>query len=69
MCLKKVPGFSQVLSLFYALYQLVFTGSSKTPGSDVIQNLNTSGSNTSPITTPNQTQQPNTVTLPDTNKK
>jgi hypothetical protein len=48
---------------------LFFTGSAKAPGSDVIQNLNTSGSNTAPITTPNQTQNPNTVTLPDTSKK
>jgi len=61
--------FASVVALLCIISSLFFTGAAKAPGSDVIQNLNTSGSNTAPITTPNQTQNPNTVTLPDTSKK
>src|SRR4051794_18817805 len=56
--------FAGVVAVLCIISSLFFTGPAKTPGSEVIQNLNTGGSNTAPVTTPNQTQNPNTVTLP-----
>ena len=60
-------GIVCMLCIFSPLF---FTGSaSNTPGSDVLKNLNTNGSNTAPATTTPATQPPNTVNPADTNSK
>ena len=61
--------FACIVGVLCIISSLFFTGAAKTPGSDVIQNLNTGGSNTAPVTTPNQNQKPNTITIPDSKKK
>src|SRR5438552_19007631 len=61
--------FAGIVALLCIISSLFFTGAAKTSGSEVIQNLNTNGSNTAPAAKPNTTQNPNTVTPPDTNKK
>lgn len=55
------------LICFLSIVSVLFFGSStQTPGSDVLKNLNTSGSNTIPAPAPNTTQPNNTITLPQT---
>jgi len=63
--------FAGIVGVLCILSSLFISGSSKTPGSDVIQNLNTGGSNTAPLKAPNATQPANTTPLPpaDSNKK
>jgi preprotein translocase subunit SecG len=61
--------FSGILAVLCIVSVLFFSGNTATPATKAVQNLNTNGSNTAPLnTTPNTTQNPNTVTLPDTNK-
>lgn len=61
--------FAGVVGLLCVISSLFFTGSSSNPGSDVIKNLKTSGSNTAPVTTPDASQQPNTAPLNDSPAK
>lgn len=61
--------FAGILAVLCVISTLFFSGSTESPGTQVIKNLNTSGSNTAPAN-PNTTQQPaGTVPLPDSPKK
>lgn len=55
--------FAGLVGLLCIVSVLFFSGSSKSPGSDVLQNLNTNGSTTAPLQSPNATQQNNTAPL------
>ena len=57
--------FAGIVGILCVTSTLFFSGSTSTPGSDVIKNLKTSGSNTAPAATPNAAQPNNTVILPD----
>jgi len=61
--------FAGIIGFLCIISSLFFSGTNKAPGSDVIQNLNTSGSNTAPANSQNANPN-NTITLPkaDSNK-
>ena len=61
--------FAGIVGLLCIVSSLFFSGGTATnPGSEVLKNLKTSGSNTAPATTPDASQQPGNVPL-DTNQK
>lgn len=61
--------FAGIVGVLCIISPLFFTGSSaSTPGSDVLKNLNTNGSNTAPANSAPATQ-PNTFNLGDSGKK
>ncbi len=61
--------FVGIVAVLCITSSLFFSTATKAPGSDVIQNLNTGGSNTAPA--PTQTAPANSVplTIPDSSKK
>jgi preprotein translocase subunit SecG len=59
--------FAGIVGILCITSTLFFSGSSSTPGSDVIKNLKTSGSTTAPAATPDATQQ-NAVPFDSTKK-
>lgn len=61
--------FSGAVGILCIVSSLFFSGTAKTPGSDVIQNLNTNGSTTAPATTPGTAQPNNTIVLPPDSSK
>ena len=62
--------FAGILAVLCIVSTLFFSGNTETPASKAVQNINTSGSNTAPLTTnPNATQNPNTTQLPQDSGK
>ena len=61
--------FAAIVGVLCITSSLFFSGNVSTPGSDVIKNLKTSGSNTAPATQQGTTDPNTTTTLPDTIKK
>jgi len=59
--------FAGIVGILCITSTLFFSGSSSTPGSDVLKNLKTSGGTTAPATTPDASQQ-NAVPLDSGNK-
>lgn len=61
--------FAGIVGVLCIISSLFFTGTASTPGSDVLKNLNTNGTQqTAPANTA-PAPQPNTINLGDTNKK
>ena len=60
--------FAGIVGILCITSTLFFSGSSSTPGSDVIKNLKTSGSTTAPATTPGGATQQNAVPFDSTKK-
>ncbi len=56
--------FSGAVGVLCIISSLFFTDTVKTPGSDVIQKLNTNGATTAPVTAPGTAVPNNTITLP-----
>ena len=62
--------FAGIVGVLCIVSTLFMTGASSTPGSDVIQKLNTSGNKTAPANTvPGAVQQPSTINLGDSANK